>query len=74
MNGYQITHESVARIENRDLLNQHYRIHQMYRVWKRENKNLDVLKKKHSIVVSEMQKRGINHTTNLEHAIEALFN
>jgi hypothetical protein len=72
----QITTKTVSKITNRELLNLHYRIHQLYRLWKLKKTKIDadMLRDKHKIVTLEMKKRNIRHTTNLEHAIEALFN
>ena len=71
----QITAETLTKINNRSLLNLHFRIHQLYRLWKLKQTKIDVamLKDKHRLVVSEMKTRGIRHTTNLEQAIEAIF-
>lgn len=71
----KIDKRSLSESTNRDLLNLHYRIHQLYRLCEIKKSNLDVrvLKEKHKVIVSEMTSRNIRHTTNLEHAIEAIF-
>ena len=71
----QITEKSIFDVSNRELLNLHYRIHQLYRLSELKQSKIDstILTEKHSIVVAKMKNRNIRHTTNLEHAIEALF-
>jgi hypothetical protein len=71
----EITASSLSTVTNRELLNLHFRIHQLYRLWKLKRSNIDaeMLKEKHCLVAAEMKKRGIRHTTNLEQAIEAIF-
>lgn len=71
----QVTTETVNRSTNRDLLNMHYQIHQIYRLVKLERSNMskDILQEKHLVIVQEMKKRKIRHNTTLEQALEAIF-
>ena len=70
-----INEQSVSEVSKRELLNLHYRIHQINRLYKLEQSNVDIdmLKEKHAVVGTEMLKRKIRHSTSLEHAIEAIF-
>ena len=76
MNLSSITEEYVAKISNRDIINLHYRLHQVYHLNKNKNynKNESLINKTHSVIVAEMASRKIRHNTNLESALEALFN
>jgi hypothetical protein len=70
-----ITTTTAKKASNKELLNLHYRIHQLHRLGelKRIKIDMEMLKEKHSIIASEMTSRKIRHTTSLEQAMEALF-
>lgn len=71
-----INSESIKEISNQELLSLHHRVHQLFSLAKKRNAN--ELKKRlikvHSIIVKEMQRRGMNHKTPLLEAyLEMLF-
>jgi hypothetical protein len=69
-----ITPESISNISNNELLNLHWRIHQLY-IQKIRTTLSDEFKKmliqKHQILVVEMNKRNMKHKTAI---VEAYLN
>ena len=61
----QITTQSIKKVSNREVLNLHYRIHQLWGQRKTKKIDTKLLREKHDIVVIEMKRRGMNHTTPL---------
>lgn len=64
----RITPESLEKISNKELLNLHIRVHQLYSLaLMRNNKDLaDELYRTHGYIVNEMLKRKIKHSSNLD--------
>lgn len=64
----RITPESLEKISNKELLNLHIRVHQLYSLAViRNNKDLaNELYRTHGYIVSEMSKRKIKHSSPLK--------
>ena len=65
-----ISDESVSQISNAELVNLHWRIHQLWAQRKYKKMKIGLLKSKHTIVKNEMLKRNMRHT---EHAMRRVM-
>ena len=66
----QISKETISTISNSELVNLHWRIHQLWAQRKYKKMNISLLKGKHTIVKNEMIRRGLRHT---EHAMRKVM-
>jgi len=62
-----INETSIRKVSKVELLNLHFRIHQLYTQAKNRNnkKQMMFLKDKHDITAKEMERRGIKHKSPL---------
>ena len=70
-----INSNSVKKISNKELVNMHRRIHQLYTLSKKREMSNDfskILYRAHNILVNEIDKRGLNHKSNLNEEFEFL--
>jgi hypothetical protein len=60
--------ESIKQISNSELLSLHRRCHQLYQLAKKRNNIIMIkqIKKKHNLIVKEMNRREMKHTSVLE--------
>ena len=63
----EIDSKSVRKMTDKELINLHWRIHLLYKTFKKKNDKeaLEILKAKHEILVKEMKRRGIKHNSPL---------
>lgn len=63
-----ITEITIRKVSDKELLNLHYRIHQLYSLAKKRNdkNSMYFLKGKHKIVAKEMETRGIKHVSPID--------
>lgn len=62
-----LTSEIIKSLSNQELGSLHYRVHQLYSIAsKRNSEEVKIrLRKTHSIIVKEMERRGMNHNSPL---------
>jgi len=68
--------ETVKHISNKELLNLHYRTHQLYSVAKKKHKPefQKFLISVHTVIMKEMLSRGLTHKTDiLEGYLKVLY-
>lgn len=58
---------SLSKVSDKELLNLHWRCHQLYISFKKKNnvKGMALLKSKHDIIVKEMKKRKMKHVSDI---------
>ena len=63
----ELNHDSLKDLSNKEVLNIHYRIHQLYSIASRRDSKeiMSNLRKAHSLIVSEFKKRGMIHNSPL---------
>ena len=71
MNISNVNKNSIKKISNTELLNLHYRIHQLYTNAKKVNnkKMMIFYNEKHDILVAEMNQRGLKHKSPITMSI-----
>lgn len=62
-----INNNSISKVSDKELINLHWRIHLLYKQFKKKNDSKSVLnlERKHELIVKEMKKRGYKHNTPL---------
>jgi hypothetical protein len=62
----ELNSESLKKVSNKELISLHRRIHQLYFLEKRKNKDTKQLKIYHDLILNEIKNRKLNHKSNLE--------
>jgi len=64
----EINEKSIKKISDRELLNLHYRTHQLYQNAKKRNDQDAMTKYKyyHNIIIKEIERRKLNHRSPLK--------
>ena len=59
--------ETISKVSNKELLNLHYRTHQLYTVAKKNHKPefQKFLVSVHTVIMKEMLRRGLTHKTDI---------
>lgn len=65
-----IATETIRSISNSELVNLHWRIHQLWAQRKYKRMDTKLLQAKHRIVVDEIKRRGLRHT---EHTMKRMI-
>lgn len=71
----EVSMKSIRKVDNKELVNMHYRCHQQFTLAKKRNdkKNMLLLKTAHSLIVSEMKRRKIRHNSPLTEYLKHLI-
>jgi len=72
MNIDQINKDSIKKVSDKELLNIHYRIHQLYSVAKKRNNKpqMKLFEAKHTIVANQMIARGMKHKSPINTSLK----